>query len=151
MHSVAWNCEGTKVASGSVDQTARVWNLNHSVRYCLILFTSSLYNVFRKARLNSKDIQIVLINCVGTLHKTTCWLRLLQTKLCACGIPEVCYFCMRCFYDWLSAGKNLQTIKTNGENINVAYSPDGRHIAVGNKVNISPSPKSEIRVLSQVF
>lgn len=25
MHSVAWNCTGTKLASGSVDQTARVW------------------------------------------------------------------------------------------------------------------------------
>ena len=25
VHSVAWNCTGTKLASGSVDQTARVW------------------------------------------------------------------------------------------------------------------------------
>lgn len=27
MHSVAWNCTGTKLASGSVDQTARVWQI----------------------------------------------------------------------------------------------------------------------------
>ncbi|KAI9074112.1 hypothetical protein K1719_043922 [Acacia pycnantha] len=25
VHSVAWNCIGTKLASGSVDQTARIW------------------------------------------------------------------------------------------------------------------------------
>ncbi|GFP99121.1 THO complex subunit 3 [Phtheirospermum japonicum] len=27
VHSVAWNCSGTKLASGSVDQTARVWHI----------------------------------------------------------------------------------------------------------------------------
>ncbi|CAB4312273.1 unnamed protein product [Prunus armeniaca] len=27
VHSVAWNCTGTKLASGSVDQTARVWHI----------------------------------------------------------------------------------------------------------------------------
>lgn len=27
MHSVAWNCSGTKLASGSVDQTARIWQI----------------------------------------------------------------------------------------------------------------------------
>lgn len=27
VHSVAWNCIGTKLASGSVDQTARVWHI----------------------------------------------------------------------------------------------------------------------------
>jgi THO complex subunit 3 len=25
---VAWNCTGTKLASGSVDQTARVWHID---------------------------------------------------------------------------------------------------------------------------
>ncbi|XP_074556975.1 uncharacterized protein LOC141812924 isoform X2 [Curcuma longa] len=28
VHSVAWNCPGTKLASGSVDHTARVWNID---------------------------------------------------------------------------------------------------------------------------
>lgn len=27
VHSVAWNCTGTKLASGSVDQTARIWQI----------------------------------------------------------------------------------------------------------------------------
>nr|CAD1831420.1 unnamed protein product [Ananas comosus var. bracteatus] len=28
VHSVAWNCLGTKLASGSVDHTARIWNID---------------------------------------------------------------------------------------------------------------------------
>lgn len=27
VHSVAWNCSGKKLASGSVDQTARIWHI----------------------------------------------------------------------------------------------------------------------------
>ena len=29
VHSVAWNCTGRKLASGSVDRTARVWDIHH--------------------------------------------------------------------------------------------------------------------------
>jgi THO complex subunit 3 len=28
VHSVAWNCLGTKLASGSIDHTARVWSID---------------------------------------------------------------------------------------------------------------------------
>jgi WD40 repeat protein len=31
VHSVAWNVTGRKLASGSVDQTARVWDVEHGV------------------------------------------------------------------------------------------------------------------------
>jgi WD40 repeat protein len=27
VHSVAWNCSGKRLASGSVDQTARIWHV----------------------------------------------------------------------------------------------------------------------------
>jgi WD40 repeat protein len=33
-------------------------------------------------------------------------------------------------------GKPLSTINTGGQNINIAWSPDGNYIAVGNKVFI---------------
>ncbi len=29
VHSVAWNCTGRKLASGSVDRTARIWDIHH--------------------------------------------------------------------------------------------------------------------------
>ena len=29
VHSVDWNCTGKYLASGSVDQTARVWDVEH--------------------------------------------------------------------------------------------------------------------------
>ena len=33
VHSVSWSCNGTKVASGSVDQTARIWTLSESGKH----------------------------------------------------------------------------------------------------------------------
>lgn len=31
VHTVAWNCDGRKLASGSVDKTARVWSPHRGV------------------------------------------------------------------------------------------------------------------------
>jgi len=31
VHTVGWNSDGKKLASGSVDQTARIWNVERSV------------------------------------------------------------------------------------------------------------------------
>jgi THO complex subunit 3 len=37
VHSVHWNCAGKLLASGSVDQTARIWNIeSHSTVYIYI-------------------------------------------------------------------------------------------------------------------
>nr|GMD98808.1 THO complex subunit 3 [Ipomoea batatas] len=47
VHSVAWNCTGTKLASGSVDQTARIWHIEPhghvSFLTYFIPFNTSLY------------------------------------------------------------------------------------------------------------
>lgn len=41
VHSVAWNCTGMKLASGSVDQTARVWHIEpHGHVYFIIALVS---------------------------------------------------------------------------------------------------------------
>ncbi|CAA6661558.1 unnamed protein product [Spirodela intermedia] len=40
VHSVAWNCTGTKLASGSVDHTARVWNIDPQGHVMLFFFFS---------------------------------------------------------------------------------------------------------------
>ncbi|KAL3375893.1 hypothetical protein AABB24_002713 [Solanum stoloniferum] len=63
VHSVAWNCSGTKLASGYVDQTGRIWKFEPHVHgrslleneiepndqgsegyYCLSLVKLSFYN-----------------------------------------------------------------------------------------------------------
>jgi THO complex subunit 3 len=36
----------------------------------------------------------------------------------------------------IKSGKCISTISTNGENINIAYKPDGSRIAVGNKEDL---------------
>ncbi len=35
VHSVAWNCLGKKLASGSVDQTARIWHIEPHGHVCV--------------------------------------------------------------------------------------------------------------------
>jgi THO complex subunit 3 len=35
---------------------------------------------------------------------------------------------------WSGAGKCSHKVDTSGENINISWSPDGKQIAVGNKV-----------------
>lgn len=40
VHSVAWNCTGTKLASGSVDHTARVWNIDPQGHVIFLLSVS---------------------------------------------------------------------------------------------------------------
>lgn len=42
VHSVAWNCIGTKLASGSVDQTARIWHIEPHGHVTLLLIVPSL-------------------------------------------------------------------------------------------------------------
>jgi WD40 repeat protein len=41
VHSVAWNCTGRKLASGSVDQTARVWTMASPVRTPFVPLSSA--------------------------------------------------------------------------------------------------------------
>ena len=32
VHSVAWSCDGRRLASGSVDKTGKIWNMERNVR-----------------------------------------------------------------------------------------------------------------------
>ena len=43
VHTVAWNSDGRRIASGSVDKTARVWN-PHRVTYISFLYFFFLFN-----------------------------------------------------------------------------------------------------------
>lgn len=65
VHTVAWNCDGRKLASGSVDKTARVWTPHRGVGILEIFVCSKeklitlQHRQILDIRLNLKVIQIV--------------------------------------------------------------------------------------------
>ena len=104
VHSVAWSCAGLKLASGSVDQTVRVWAIDENGRS---------HDTELKGHTDSVD----------QLRWDPTHPEVLGT---ASGDKTVRIWDAR-------SGKCAHAIETRGENINIRWSPDGHHIAVGDK------------------
>ncbi|KAI8075296.1 WD40-repeat-containing domain protein [Gongronella butleri] len=105
VHSVAWNCDGRRLASGSVDKTARVWIPHRG--------TDIKHSLELKGHTDSVD--------------QLDWDPTHPDRLATAS-------CDKTVRIWdQRSGKCTATINTGGENINICWSPNGNHIAVGDK------------------
>ncbi|KAK9941101.1 hypothetical protein M0R45_017728 [Rubus argutus] len=108
VHSVAWNCNGTKLASGSVDCTARVWHIEpHGYGAVKCVELAGHRGSVDELCWDPKHADLV---ATASIDKTV---RLWDARTRKCA----------------------QQAELSGLNINIAYRPDGTHIAVGNSDN----------------
>jgi THO complex subunit 3 len=109
VHSVAWNCTGRKLASGSVDQTARVYDVEHG--------SHSGRDVELKGHSDSVD--------------QVSWDPSSPDRLATVSADKTLRF-----WDVRAGGRAVATVALTDENINVAWSPDGAQVAVGNRDDV---------------
>jgi THO complex subunit 3 len=107
VHSVAWNCDGKKLASGSFDKTV--------VTFVLDRDRLTKDNTFR-GHTDSVD--------------QLCWHPFNANSLVTASGDKTVRI-------WdAQSRRSVASINTKGENINVCWSPDGHTIAVGNKEDL---------------
>uniref|UniRef100_G3PVE8 Anaphase-promoting complex subunit 4-like WD40 domain-containing protein n=1 Tax=Gasterosteus aculeatus aculeatus TaxID=481459 RepID=G3PVE8_GASAC len=107
VHSVAWSCDGRRLASGSFDKTASVF-------------------VLEKDRLVKENNYRGHSDSVDQL----CWHPTNPDLfVTASGDKTIRIWDVR-------TTKCIATVNTKGENINICWSPDGQTIAVGNKDDV---------------
>ena len=104
IHTLGWSCNGNKLASGSVDQSVRVWSIDQ-------------VGGAKDTELNGHQ------DSVEQLQWDPVNAEVLGT---ASGDKTVRIWDAR-------TNKCAHAIETRGENINIRWSPDGQHIAVGDK------------------
>ncbi|RWS30521.1 THO complex subunit 3-like protein [Leptotrombidium deliense] len=107
VHSVDWNCDGRRLASGSFDKTVSVFQLE-------------------KDRLSKEHTFKGHSDSVDQLT----WHPFSADLLATASLDKSVRV-------WdARANKSMASIGTKGENINICWSPDGHTIAVGNKEDL---------------
>lgn len=108
IHSVAWNVDGRRLASGSTDKTVAIFTFEN------------------KERLSKESTFKGHTDLVDQL----CWHSNHPDLLVTASGDKTVRL-----YDCRMA-KSIKTIETPGENINICWSPDGKCISVGNKEDL---------------
>lgn len=107
VHSVDWNCDGRRLASGSYDKMVAVYNLERD-------------------RLSKETLFRGHTESVDQL----CWHPKLPDILGTASLDKTVRF-------WdVRTNRCVSTIATKGENINMCWSPDGKTVAVGDKQDL---------------
>lgn len=107
VHSVDWNCDGRRLASGSFDKTVSLFG-------------------FQSDKLVKKHTFKGHSDSVDQL----CWHPNNPDLLATASLDRTVRL-------WdARTTKNIETVNTKGENINITWSPDGQSIAVGNKEDL---------------
>eukprot|EP00794_Sanderia_malayensis_P015920 gene15920-17521_t len=127
VHSVAWNCNGRYLASGSFDKTVSIFNLDKD-------------RLIRESNMKGHSDSVdqlcwhpshpdLLVTASG--DKT---IRIWDARSNVLLILHACDFCF--IFALQASGKCTEVVSTKGENINICWSPDGNTIAVGNKEDL---------------
>lgn len=107
VHSVDWNCDGKKLASGSFDKTVSLFALDRD-------------------RLSKEHT----FKGHGDSVDQLCWHPSNPDLLATASLDKTVRL-------WdARVQKSVATIATKGENINICWSPDGQTIGVGNKEDL---------------
>eukprot|EP00873_Tetraselmis_striata_P045282 jgi/Tetstr1/465546/TSEL_010215.t1 len=111
VYTVAWNCTGKRLASGSLDKTARIWTVD----------------VQSQGKLAKADIELKgHQQSVDNL----CWDPTHADRLATAS-------CDKTVRIWdTRASKCMETINGTGANLNVTWSPDGNTVAFGNREDV---------------
>lgn len=98
VHSVGWNCSGTRLASGSFDKSVAVFSLEKDKLVCCIIIfwlitfltvISKNIIIFRPKNIHIVDIVGQLINFVGMPQILTFWLLPVVIKVYEFGIQNL--------------------------------------------------------------
>jgi THO complex subunit 3 len=109
IRSVAWNVAGRKLASGSVDHTARVYDVEHGVR-------------------GGRDVEL---KGHGDAVEHVCWDPTSPSALATISSDKTLRL-----WDVRSGSSCVATVATAGDPINVVYRPDGAVVAVGDRDDV---------------